>query len=196
MRLPPSGPELDAVRNAGPKAAQAAAAESKQKQALEQGLKQEREKTAALASELTSLRRELDTARASNLAAVRAAEAANIKQHQVLGKEREKTETLARELASARKEAEKRSALLAAAHAEALQVTETNGAHAREQGLALASERDRADALARELTSVRNELEAGKKQIATLNALLILHSREPTADSSQARIVESFLKDD
>jgi hypothetical protein len=180
--------ELDAARNEGSKAAQAAGAEVEQKQALEQVLKQERDRAAALASELISLRGELDTERAASLAAVRAAEAAKIEQQLAFGKECAKTETLARELASARKEAEER---LAVAHAETLQMTEINSANAATQELGRASERNRADDLARELTSVRNELEAGKKQIAALNALLTLHSREPAADSSQACIIES-----
>jgi hypothetical protein len=125
------------------------------------------------------------------LEAVQAAEAAKIEQKLAFGKERDKSETLARELASARKEAEARSALLAAAHAEVLQVTETNRAIAAEQKLTLASERDRADALTRDLTSVRNELEAGNWQIAALNAFRALHSREPAVDSSQERMAES-----
>jgi hypothetical protein len=183
--------ELDAARIAGPEVAQATEAEIKQKQALERALKQERDRAKALAHELASLRAELDTALAAGLETVQAADAAKIEKKAAFGKERDKAETLARELASARKEAEERSALLAAAHAEVLQVTETNRAIAAEQKLALASERDRADALARELTSVRNELEAGNRQIAALNALRALHSREPTLDRSQERMAES-----
>jgi TPR repeat protein len=72
-----------------------------------------------------------------------------------------------------------------------LQLTETNRAIAAEQKVALASERDRADALTRELTSVRNELEAGNRQVAALNALGALHSRESAVDSSQERMAES-----
>jgi hypothetical protein len=166
---------------------QAAEAEIKQKQALDQ----ERGRADTLARELTSVRAELDAARATGLEAVQAAEAAKIEQKLAFGKERDKSETLARELASARKEAEARSALLAAAHAEVLQVTETNRAIAAEQKLTLASERDRADALTRELTSVRNELEAGNRQIAALNALHTLHSRESAVDSSQERMADS-----
>jgi hypothetical protein len=108
-----------------------------------------------------------------------------IEQKLAFGKERDKAETLARELASARKEAEERSALLAAAHAEVLQVMETRSATAAEQKLALASERDRAEALARELTSVRSELEAGNRQIAALNGLGAWRSREPLVDSAR-----------
>src|SRR6266851_1035085 len=183
--------ELDAARIAGPEVAQAAEAEIKQKQALEQERKQERDRADALARELNSVRAELDTARAAGLETAQTTEAAKIEQELAFGKERDKTETVARELAAARKEAEERSARLAAAHAEVLQVTETNRAIAAEQKLALASERDRADALARELTSVRNELEAGNRQIAALNALRALHSREPALDRSQERMAES-----
>src|SRR6266852_429122 len=183
--------ELDAARIAGPEVAQAAEAEIKQKQALEQERKQERDRADALARELNSVRAELDTARAAGLETAQTTEAAKIEQELAFGKERDKTETVARELAAARKEAAARSALLAAAHAEVLQVTETNRALAAEQKLALASERDRADALARELTSVRNELEAGNRQIAALNALRALHSREPALDRSQERMAES-----
>src|SRR5260370_475547 len=179
--------ELDTARIAGLEDVQAAEAEKKQKQALDQ----ERGRSDTLARELTSLRAELDAARATGLEAVQAAEAAKIEQELAFRKERDKSETLARELASARKEAEARSALLAAAHAEVLQVTETNRAIAAEQKRTLASQRDRADALTRELTSVRNELEAGNRQIAALNALHTLHSRESAVDSSQERMADS-----
>jgi hypothetical protein len=175
----------------GPEVAQAAAAEAEQKQALKRELEQERARAEVLTRELTSLRSDLDTARAAGLETVRTAEAAKIEQKLAFGKERDKTETLARELASARKEAEERSARLAGAHAEVLQVSETNRALAAEKKLALASERDRADALTRDLTSVRNELEASKKQIATLNTPLAVHSREPAVDSAQAPMAES-----
>jgi hypothetical protein len=178
--------ELDAARNGGPEIAQAAAA-VEQKQALEQ----ERDRGEVLARELTSLRAELDTTRAAGLEAARTAEAAKIEQDLALRKEGEKTETLARELALARKEAEERSSLLAAAHAEVLQATETNTAIAAEQKLALASEHDRADARARELIAVRNELEVANRQIANLNALGAVRSREPAVDSSQERMAES-----
>jgi hypothetical protein len=125
------------------------------------------------------------------LKTVRTAEAAKIEQELAFGKERDKSATLARELASARKEAEARSALVAAAHAEVLQLTETNRAIAAEQKVALASERDRADALSRELTSVRNQLEAGNRQIAALNAQHALATRESAVDSSPERMAES-----
>src|SRR5216684_4295620 len=183
--------ELDAARVARAEVPQAAEAEIKQKQALEQERKQERDRADALARELNSVRAELDTARAAGLETAQTTEAAKIEQELAFGKERDKTETVARELASARKEVDARSALLAATHAAVLQVTETNRAIAAEQKLALTSERDRADALTRELTSVRNELEAGNRQIAALNALRALHSREPALDRSQERMAES-----
>src|SRR6266404_4014934 len=184
--------ELDAVRIAGPQAAKAAAAAVEQRQALKQELKQERDKAEGVARELTSLRAELDKAHAAGLETTRTAEAVKIEQKLAFGKERDRAETLARELASARKEAEERSALLAAAHAEAFQVMETNSATAAEQKLALARERDRADVLARELTSVRNKLEAGNRQIAALNALGALRSREPVVDSAREWMAEHY----
>jgi hypothetical protein len=179
--------ELDAARIAGSEAVQAAKAERPQEQALEQ----ERNRADVLERELTSLRAELDTARAAALQAVRTAEAAKIEQSGALGKERDKSETLARELASARKGVEERSARLAAAHAEVLQVTETNRAAAEQQKLALAGERERADTLARELASVRNELEAGSRQIAALNVPRALNSCESAADRRQQRITDA-----
>lgn len=174
-----------ATRSVGQEVAQAAAA-AEQKQTL----KQERDRGEALARELTSLRAELDTTRAAGLEAARTAEAAKMEQDLAFRKERGKAETLAGELASARKEVEKRSALLAAAHAEVLQVTETNSAIAAGQKLALASDRDRADALARELSLVRSELEAANRQIAALNAPGTVRLREPAAHSSQERMAE------
>jgi len=182
--------ELDVARIAGPKVTQAAEAAIKQKQALEL----ERNRADSLARELTSLRAELETARAVGLGTAQTAAAAKTAQEQAFGKEREKTETLARELAAARKEAEASSTLLAAAHAEALQILATNNANAAEHERALSSERERADALARELTSARNGLEAGTRQIATLNSLRALHSRATAVDRSQERMAKSYLR--
>ncbi len=181
--------ELDAARTAGPKVAQAAA-EVEQKQALKRELEQQRDRAEALTRELTSLRAEFGKARAEGGEAVRISEAARTEQERAFSKERDKTETLTRELASARKETEKRSALLAAAYTEVLQATEKNSTSAAEQKLAIARERDRADALSRELASVTNGPEAGNWQIAALNVFRALRKRESPVDSAQARMVE------
>jgi hypothetical protein len=190
--------ELDAARAAGSEAAQAADAERKRKQAreeeLKQELKKEREGAEALARELSSLRVELGTSRAAGVEAGRTAEAAKIEQKLAFGKEHDKAETLARELASARKEAEERSARLAAAHAEVLQVTETSRATAAEQKLAFASERERAGALAQELASVRNQLEGANRQLASLTASRALISSEPAVDSPLERVAQIHFK--
>lgn len=138
---------LDAARSA------VEAERIKQRQALEHA--------DILAREVTSLRVELDTARA---AAARAAEAAKTEQQLEFGKERAKAETLARELASAQKEVEERSALLASAHADALQAMETNSAEAAKRELALTNERDRAGALERELASLRAERDVATEE--------------------------------
>jgi hypothetical protein len=177
--------ELDAVRIVPPEASRATDAKIKQRQALEQTLKQERDRADTLARERTSLRAELDTARAASVEAAQAAEAAKVGQKLALDGERDKAATLARELASARKEVEERSARLAAAYAEVLRVTETNSAIAGQQELALASERGRADALARELASIRNEFETGNRQSAAFSAPRAPQSHDLAANSSQ-----------
>jgi hypothetical protein len=177
--------ELDIARTVGQEAAQTAAAQAEQMQTL----KRERDRAEALGRELASVRAELDTARAAGLEAAQTAEAAKVGQERAFKEERDKTERLSRELASARKEAEARSALLAAAHAEVLQVMQTNEAAAAEQRLALARGCYRADPFARELASVGNELEAAKRQTAALNE----HALLLTVDSSQRRMaVPSF----
>ena len=170
--------ELDKVRIMGLTAAQATEAETRQKQALDQ----EREKAESLTRELSSVRADLDAARAAAVKAARNAEAAKIEQDQAFGKERDKAGALGSELAAARKEVDVRSALLAALHAEMLKMAQTDKSLLADQKQVLASERDRADALARELASTRSELEAGKRQITTLNALVRrIHATRPSA---------------
>jgi hypothetical protein len=186
--------ELKAARIAGPEVTQAAEAAIKQRQALELERNQERDRADALARELTSLRAEFETARAVGLETAQTTAVAKIEQEQAFGKEREKIETLARELAAARKEAEASSTLLAAAHAKALRIIATNSAITAEHERALVSERDRADALARELTYARNGLEAGNRQIAALNSLRALHSRAAAVDRSQERMAKPHLR--
>ena len=162
--------ELDAARAIGAQGVQAADADRKQRQTLEEKLKQMREGAEGLARELTSLRAELDKSRAAGADTIRTAEAAKTEQKLAFGKEHDRAETLARELAAAQKDADDRSARLAAAHTEVLQATEVNAATVAEQKLALARERDRADAVTRELVSARNELEAANRQIAAFSA--------------------------
>jgi chromosome segregation ATPase len=151
-------------------ATNAAAAEFEQRQALEKELKQQRDGAETLARELALLRTELDNAQGVAQEAARSFEAAKVEHDQALKKERDRAETLARELASTRKQADERSARLAAAYAEVLQVTETSRASASEQKIALAAERGRADAVARELASTRDQLDAGNRQLAALKA--------------------------
>jgi hypothetical protein len=187
--------ELDTARLAGSEAAQAAAAGAEQNQALEWELKQqrgradaaseqkillaaERDRADALARELALLRTELDNAQGGAKEAARSVEAAKIEQEQALKKERDRAETLTRELASARMQADERSTRLAAAYAEVLQVTETSRASVSEQKIALAAERDRADALARELASVRDQLESYVRSDVTNAAAVEFEQRQ------------------
>ena len=185
--------ELDAARTASPKVTQAAAAAVEQQQTLEMDIKHERDRADALDRELTSLRAKLDAARAEAGEAVQTAE--EIEQELAFRKERDKAERLARELASAQTQAEERSARLAAVYAEVLQVTEAGNAKAAEQELTIAGERDRADALARELASARNGFEAGNWQIAALNAFRALRLRQPPVASSQEEDGRVHFKD-
>ena len=179
--------ELDAARATASEAAQATAAGAEQKQALERELKQERDKQETLASELASLRVEFDAAR---VAAAQIADAASTEQKQAFNKDRDRAETLARELTSARKQADDRSSRLAAAHAEILQLTETNQAITAEQQKAIAGERERTGALARELASVKDQLTAKTQQLDTLNASLAVTAREPDVNNQPARVTE------
>jgi hypothetical protein len=187
-------PEADSAGKPSPEGAQAAMAEVDQKQAIELELNQERDEALGIARELSSLRGELEAIRAAGLETARAAETAKVEQQLAFGNERAKAEALARELAAARKEAEERSARLAAAHAEALQVADTNSAKLAEQERELAVERDRADALARELNSARNELESDKRQIAGVNALLVPQSREPADVGAPTRPADPSVR--
>jgi hypothetical protein len=175
---------LETARVVGLEAVQATEAEIKERQALEQ----ERGRADALGREVISLRAELDAART--------VEAAKVERELTFKKEHDKAEGLARGLASAREEAEERSVRLAAVYAEVLQVTEASNAKAAEQELTIASERDRADALARELASVRNGPEAGNWQIAALNAFRALRLHEPPVDSTRVRDGRVLFEDD
>jgi hypothetical protein len=68
---------------------------------------------------------------------------------------------------------------------------ETNNVNTAEHERALTSERARAEALARELTSARNALDAGNRQIAALNSVRALSSRASAADRLQERMTKS-----
>lgn len=149
-----------------------AAVEIERRQALERELQQQRDEAGALARELTLLRTELDNAQGVARSGARSVEAAKIEHEQALNAERDRAATLAQELASARMKADERSARLAAAYAEILQVTDTSRISASEQKIALVAERNRADGLARELASVRDQLDAGSWHFAASKAIL------------------------
>lgn len=184
--------ELDTARNAASEAAKTFAADVEQKQALEQELKQQRDGAEALARQLASLRTELDTSRAALSEATEIAEAAKIEQALVVTKERDSTETRVRELASAQHQTEECSTRLAAAYAEILQVTETSRVIAAEQKHALVKEVDgRPAALTYELASVRTQLEARDRQLATLNASRALSLPGPPVINAHACVATS-----
>jgi hypothetical protein len=123
---------------------------AERKQVLER--EQERDRAEALARTLTSsLRAELNAVQSN-------AEAAAIKQRQVLDQERNRAEALARELATLRPQLD------------AARVAGKQSAEAIEVGIkqtqALEQERDKANELARELTFLRTELDAAHMAVS------------------------------
>jgi chromosome segregation ATPase len=158
--------EFDAARAVSVKAG---AAEAEQRQMLERELGQQRDRADTLARETKSLTSERDDTRSAAREAAQAADAALAANKKQLVKEQAKTEGLLRELASARKEVEERSAALVVAYAEILRVTELSAMTAK-QNDALAGERERADALTRELASTKAKLEQTNGKRASTNA--------------------------
>ena len=155
-------------------------------------LKQATDSTAALARELASqlamTRREIDAPAAPARDA--SAEAAQIKQaaestaaelRLSLQQQRDRAEALARDLASARREIEAHVAPARDASAEAAQIKQT--AESTALRLSLQQERDRAEALARDLASARREIEAQATlaRDASAEAAQIKQTTESTA---------------
>src|SRR5258708_3719320 len=140
---------LDAPQGKAAQAPQSAPAWER-KQALEH--EQEWDRAEVLAPALTSsLRGELDALRS-------AAEAARIKQRQVLGQERDRADALARELTSLRAELD--TARIAGSQAVQAPAAAVEQQQALKQELK--QERDKAEAVARELTSLRADLDAAR----------------------------------
>ncbi len=159
---------LNAARAAS---AEARPAEAAQRQKLEYELGEQRKKADALARETISLRNERDDARSAARDAIQAVDAAKAEGNKELTSERGKSEALVQQLAAARKEIEERSAGLAAAYAEILRVTAINATVA-EQKKTLDGDRERTDGLARELVSVRAQLEEANGKLAATNAFI------------------------
>ena len=177
---------------------QAQADTAKQKQELDSG--KERDKAETLARELASARKELEersarltaaNAEVSRLAA--ASKAIGTEQGASLASERDRANGLARELASARKELDERSARLAAAYAEVSLLAATNKTIDTEH-VALVSERNRADGLARELASIKSELEVRNQQFVALKANRTATSCEPMVENSYLPISTSYSR--
>jgi len=148
-------------------ATQISAAEHKE------AVEQERQRGEALARGFVSAREEVEalTARVAVATAARfeaeqtlqAARASAAEQKQALERERQRGDTIAHELTSARQEVEalmRRVVATSAAYAETAQALQAAQASAAEQKQALEQERQRADGLARELSSAREEVEA------------------------------------
>ncbi|RWD50754.1 MAG: hypothetical protein EOS36_30255 [Mesorhizobium sp.] len=177
--------ELDVMqRNARDASAEAhAVADKAAKQA--QDLQKQRQKAKALALDLEEARRVVedfkakaivwDNEKAAMLKADRSAEASQVAVQRALDEERHKVDLLEQQLAASRRAAEdlKTGAAQAAIEqADAIKDRQAAEAALKQAGEALALERQRADAAARDLDSVRKERDASREAAAALSAAL------------------------
>jgi hypothetical protein len=171
-------------RNARDASAEAhAVADKAAKQA--QDLQKQRQKAKALALDLEAARRVIegfkaeaivwDNEKAAMLNADRSAEASQAAVQRTLDEERHRVELLEQELAASRRavDALKTNANLAAfEQANAIKDRQVAEAALKQAGEALALERQRTDAAARDLDSVRKERDASREAAAALSAAL------------------------
>jgi hypothetical protein len=158
------------ARSAGDEAAQIKLAAESAAAELRRSLQQERDKTAALAKDLATARLEVDTQAAlardagDEAAQIRqAAEGAAAELRRFLQQEHEKAEALARDLATARLEVETQAALARDAGDEAAQIKQASGGTAADLRQSLQQEREKAEALAKDLATARREIDAHAK---------------------------------
>lgn len=171
-------------RNARDASAEAhAVADKAAKQA--QDLQKQRQKAKALALDLEAARRVIedfkakaivwDNEKAAMLKAGRSAEASQVAVQRALDEERHRTELREQQLAASRRAADglKTGAAQAAIEqADAIKDRQAAEAALKQTGEALALERRRADAAARDLDSVRKERDASREAAAALSAAL------------------------
>ena len=148
--------ELDTARAVSRDTVQAIELGMRQTETLEQ----ERDKANNLAREVTFLRTELEAARMAVSKAVQTAEA-EPHQEQALEQERGRADNLARELASARAELDK-TRLAGSANPEAAQAAAATAEQKQAADRDLEQQRDRAEALARNLASVQAERDTAR----------------------------------
>ena len=148
--------ELDTARAVSRDTVQAIELGMRQTETLEQ----ERDKANNLAREATFLRTELEAARMAVSKAVQTAEA-EPHQEQALEQERGRADNLARELASARAELDK-TRLAGSANPEAAQAAAATAEQKQAADRDLEQQRDRAEALARNLASVQAERDTAR----------------------------------
>ena len=166
--------------------AQASAAE--QKLALEQ----ERQRGDALLRELASAREEVEARKAAANAAdasAKNAQASATEQKQAAEQERQRGEVLAHQLASAREDLGTLTARVTAltdARTEAEKALQTAQASAAEQKLALEQERQRGDALVRELASARELVAESVQNGGAVSRIEAGQAVQVTNASSQA----------
>jgi hypothetical protein len=161
-------------------------------------LKEAADSTAALARDLASqlamTRREIDAhaapardASAEAAQSKQAAESAEAELRLSLQQQRDRAEALARDLASAHREIDAHATLARDARAEAAQSKQAAESTADELRLSLQQQRDRAEALARDLASARREIDAHATSArdASAAAAQIKQTAESTAEELQ-----------
>jgi DNA-binding ferritin-like protein (Dps family) len=133
---------------------------------LRQSLQQERNKAEALAQDLATARREIETRTAlankagDDAAQIKlAAESAATESRQSLQQERDRAEALAQSLATARREIETHTAVASKASDDAIQIKLAAESTTAELRQSLQQERGKAEALAQDLATARREIE-------------------------------------
>jgi hypothetical protein len=159
---------------------------------LRQSLEQEHDRAEALASELGGARRDIETQAA--LASKTGDEAAQLKQaaesataelRQSLQKERDKAEALASELAMARRDAETQVARASKTGDEASQIKQAAESATAELRQSLQKERDRSEAMARDLQSTQRPIGTRNAAERAANSQIAQVTQAPEAAATE-----------
>jgi len=168
--------------------------------ALQRSFEEERSRSAALASELATARRDLGTRAASSSNAVdelaqlrKTTEGTTAELRQSLQQEREKVSALASELATARRDLETRAAASSNAVEELAQLRKTTEGTTAELRQSLQQEREKVAALASELATARRDLET--RAAASSNAVEELAQLRKTTEATTAELRQSLQQE-
>jgi len=168
--------------------------------ALQRSFEEERSRSAALASELATARRDLGTRAASSSNAVdelaqlrKTTEGTTAELRQSLQQEREKVSALASELATARRDLETRAAASSNAVEELAQLRKTTEGTTAELRQFLQQEREKVAALASELATARRDVET--RAASSSNAVEELAQLRKTTEATTAELRQSLQQE-